>query len=175
MPFGSHSVLADITHLICLNNANSLLDVGIGNGINGAIYRNYSGFDRKLDGIEVFEQYRNPIWGVYDKVHVVDVREHETDQRYNLIIMTDVLEHFTVEDGKKVLDKLKGWLTPRGVLIVSTPAIWIEQGAACGNIHETHRSLWTVEMMSASGLRVIRTGKPCKYGHMMLIGEYTNR
>lgn len=175
MPFGSHSVLADITHLICLNNAKSMLDVGMGNGINGAVYKNYSGYDRRLVGVEVFENYRNPIWGVYNDVIIGDIRDVVIDEKFDLIIMTDVLEHFTVEDGILVIAKLKALLNRNGALLISTPGVWIVQGAAHGNIHETHLSLWDEAMMMEVGLTVIRTSAPCKYGHRMIIGEYINR
>jgi hypothetical protein len=89
---------------------------------------------------------------------------------FDLIVMTDVIEHFTKEDGVKLLNKLKAKCV-KGV-IVSTPSIWIEQGAAYGNTFETHKSLWTVKDFTDLGYGIIWDGRKDEYGHMMLIADY---
>jgi hypothetical protein len=59
--------------------------------------------------------------------------------RFDLLIMIDVLEHFTFEEGTAVL-KLCGERA-RNVLI-STPKIVDPQGTTFGNPFETHQFQW---------------------------------
>lgn len=177
MPFGSYSCLADIIHLTSLNNPNSVLDLGIGNGMNGAAIRNYCGKHVRLVGVEVFEKYRNEIWEVYNRIYTTTIEDYlnTTDEFFEVILMTDVIEHFEVDEAVSVINRLKARLKPNGALFISTPSVWIEQGAAHGNEYETHRSLWREDMFERLGFTIVRKGTPCKYGHMMIIGEYLNK
>ena len=175
MPFGSHSSLADITQLVCLNNPNSFLDLGIGNGMNGAMIRNYCGRDRLLVGVEGFGEYNNPMWSLYSKIEIKPIQEFEPSQKFDCIICSDVIEHFDKLDGIDQINKWKCWLNDNGVLIISTPAIWIEQGDVNGNSFERHRSLWSEQDFINLGFTIYRNSEPCKYGHIMIVAEYLNR
>jgi rRNA maturation protein Nop10 len=53
--------------------------------------------------------------------------------------MIDVLEHFTFEDGLKVLEECRR--CGRNILI-SVPRILSVQDETCGNPYETHRYNW---------------------------------
>lgn len=177
MPFGSHSSLADVIQLMCFCNPKSVLDIGIGNGMNGAAVRNYCGFDKTLIGVEAFGKYRNPMWDLYTKVFVQPIEDYLRDvhQLFDLVIMTDVIEHFTKPDGIRLIKKLKTRLPVMGCMLISTPAVWIEQGAAHGNEYERHRSLWTEREFIELGFTIYKDGKPCKYGHRMIVAEYLNK
>ena len=145
--------------------------------MNGAAVRNYCGKHVRLVGVEAFESYKNPMWDLYDRMYVTTIEDYlkTTDEFFDVIVMTDVLEHFEVSEGVYVLSALKKRLNPKGALFISTPSVWIEQGAAHGNVYETHKSLWTAAMLENIGFTIVRDGKPCKYGHMMLMGEYLNK
>jgi SAM-dependent methyltransferase len=195
MPIGSLSIFPEIIRLTILNAPKKILEVGIGYGINGAGIRNWYNSDVKkretvIIGIEAFPDYRNPLWDMYDAVYLEDVRRMDkipykqyregkkpaTFEQFDVIVMTDVLEHFTDEDALVVIDKLKSWLTPNGVILISTPAIWIPQEAWEGNEYETHRSFWTRGKLEALGFNVLRDEKyNDPYGHCMLLAEYLNR
>jgi len=177
MPFGSYSCLADIIHLVSLNNPGSVLDLGIGNGMNGAAVRNYCGKHVRLVGVEAWGNYNNPLWDLYNKVHINTIEEYlnKSDEFFEVILMTDVLEHFDMITGLWVIEKLKKRLTPKGCLLISTPAVWIEQGAAHGNKWEQHKSLWHEMDFQKIGMTIVRNGSECKYGHRMIIAEYLNR
>ena len=143
--------------------------------MNGAMVRNYCGFDRSLVGVEAFKDYDNPMWDLYDAIFNVPIEEYNPEKKFDCILCTDVIEHFTKEEGRNQIDRWKGWLNPKGGLFISTPSVWIEQGAAGGNKYETHRSLWTEYDFIHKGFTIYRDKKPCKYGHMMIVAEYLNR
>jgi len=175
MPVGSLSVYPELVRLVLLNNPKRILDLGIGNGMNGAGIRNWYGWECELIGVEGFEQYCNGMWDVYSKVFVMNIEDYVLkDEKFDFILMTDVIEHFNKIDGYGLIEKLKKMLNPKGCLIISTPAIWIEQGTFMGNVLETHRSLWSSDDFTDLGMTVIGTD-PCNYGHKMLIAEYLNR
>lgn len=172
MPVGSLSVYPEIVRLVLLNNPKRILDLGIGNGMNGAGIRNWYGWEAELIGVEGFEQYCNGMWDVYSKVIVTDIKDYiKQDEKFDFIVMSDVIEHFMMEDAINVISRLKEMLTPKGVLLITTPAIWFEQGAYMGNEFERHRSFWTKENFEELGFAIIGTD-PCNYGHKMLIAEF---
>lgn len=172
MPVGSLSVYPELVRLVLLNNPKRILDLGIGNGMNGAGIRNWYGWDCELIGVEGFESYCNGMWDVYSKVIVTDIQDYiNKDEVFDFILISDVIEHFDLDDAIKVINRLKEMLTPKGVLLITTPGIWIEQGAYMGNDYEIHRSFWTKEKFEELGFSIIGTD-PCNYGHKMLIAEF---
>jgi SAM-dependent methyltransferase len=182
MPIGSLSIFPEIIRLTILNAPKKILEVGIGYGINGAGIRNWYNSDvvkkkTTLIGIEPWDNYCNPLWDLYDSVIREPIQNvKKLTYKFDVIIMTDVLEHFTDEDALQVIDKLKSWLTPNGVILISTPAIWIPQEAWEGNEYETHRSFWTREKLEALGFNVLRDENyNDPLGHCMLLAEYLNR
>lgn len=179
MPIGSSMVIPYVVEQLSPRPA-SVLDLGVGFGMNGALVRQYCdrGYDWhgkpdavRLTGVEGFRDYENPVWHLYDRVFTRDIAEFVAacTLKFDLILMTDVLEHFTVEDGRKVLEDASKLLAPGGRFLVSTPGIWIEQGAVYGNEFETHRSLWTPAMLEESGFRILWDGTLTR-GQMMLVG-----
>lgn len=128
-----------------------VLDVGIGMGVVGMLLRQYldvcggrlqrDEWQLRLDGVEIFMPYRNPIWAyAYDTVHAGDAAEIlPTLGEYDLILLCDVIEHFEKEAGRALLDRC---LSKASWVVVTSPKGEYRQGAAFGNIHETHRSVW---------------------------------
>jgi len=135
----------------------SVLDVGIGFGKYGVLFREYldvsprserPGPDTapaavRIDGIEAWEPYVGPLQrAIYDRIHVGDaLAVLPSLGRYELVFAADVLEHFTRDDGERFLDAAAAHAT-LGVLVV-TPALDLEQGEVFGNPFERHRSFWT--------------------------------
>lgn len=183
MPLGSLSVFPEIIRLALLNNPKKILDVGIGYGVNGAGIRNWFNDATKrnieLVGIEPHEAYRNPNWDHYDAVMLQSLEETNVVQMvgyYDLIICTDVCEHWTLHLVEPNVNKLKSWLKPDGVILMSTPAVWIEQGAYEGNEYERHHTMWTHELFQRHGFTVLRDATyQDPLGHCMFIAEYLNR
>lgn len=178
MPIGSLSIFPEVVRIALLNNPKRVLDVGIGYGINGAGIKNwFYDFTRKeieLVGVEPWKQYDNPLWGCYNKIFHLPIEDFDYGW-FDLIVMTDVIEHFEKEEGKKQIDRLKKMLTERGTLLISTPAIFFAQGAWEGNEYENHKSAWTVQDFRELGFSVIRDGKPDHLGHQMILVEFINK
>lgn len=135
----------------------SILDIGTGFGKWGLLIREYTDirlsereperYDREnwrvqIDGIEGFPRYLTPVHDyVYDTVHVGDMRDVIEDLgRYDMILLGDVIEHIEKAEGEALLRKCLAHCS--GAVVVSTPAVFTEQGEACGNALETHRSFW---------------------------------
>lgn len=179
MPVGSFSALPYIIKGILATNPKSILDMGIGYGMNGACVRNWLEVGNEeyqviLEGIEGFKEYKNPMWDLYDKVHLMDILKFiKKDVNFDLIILTDVIEHFDKETGVKVLEWAK--VHCNKAVMVSTPAIPIEQGPYKGNEFEAHKSSWTLEDFTKLGFGVVKDGKKDKFGHLMLVVDYIKK
>lgn len=176
MPISSHALLPYVVEEMLLAQPKKVLDVGIGNGIYGALVFNYADTllkkIPKIIGVEAWEPYDNYLWRVYDEVHLKPLQEFVTHHKFELIIMMDVIEHFELKEGHKQLKRLKGMLSPGGVMIVSTPAIFVPQGAHAGNIYETHRSLWTGVDFKKIGFKALRPPNNSLFGEQMLIYKF---
>ncbi len=91
----------------------------------------------------MFKEYRNPIWEIYDKVFEGDILAFLPlfkESKYDLLFMGDVIEHFTKEEGQRILAELS--FTN---LIIITPKIVSEQEEVYNNSYEIHKSSWTTE------------------------------
>jgi SAM-dependent methyltransferase len=129
-----------------------VLDVGAGYGKFGLLCREYLGFwnspDKQrsvvVDGIEAFPAYLGSLQrSIYDNLHVGDAREllpqFPTDA-YDLVLLIDVVEHFSRADGLQILSECR---RVGKVFIVSTPRLYWSQENAWGNPYERHQSLWS--------------------------------
>lgn len=177
MPISSHAVIPYILEEVLKKNPKSVLDIGIGNGMYGALIYNYC--ETLMDqiplihGIEAWQIYRGPMWGCYDKVFVEDILDYKFTMQYDIIVMADVLEHFEQPVAMDLLDSLKQALTPGGVILISTPAIFIKQGAHMGNVFETHRCLFKPAMFEVLNYIPVRPPDETLLGEKMLIYKYT--
>ena len=185
MPIGSYSSFRDIMRQVLMHNPKTVLDIGIGHGINGAGIRNWLNVgikdnykQTKLIGVEGFKEYHSALWACYDMVYVSTIQEYldHRNQQFDCVIMTDVLEHFDKDEGNAIIKKIvDDMLNLGGILLISTPAVWIEQGAAYGNELETHRSLWHfTDFIGMPGVEIIKDGREDDMGYMMLVVKITN-
>ncbi len=187
MPIGSYSSFRDIMRQVLMHSPKIIYDLGVGHGINGAGIRNWLNVgmtsnykDTKIFGVEGFEQYRSPLWQCYDWVHVVEIIEfihHHQPCDIDCVLMTDVLEHFEKDAGLSLINRIvSNVLAPGGILLISTPAVWIEQGAAYGNELETHRSLWHfTDFIGMPGVEIIKDGREDDMGYKMLVVKITKQ
>lgn len=139
----------------------SVLDVGIGNGKYGMLIREYLDgcwFGRRYEepatwrvrliGVEPFWRYISPAHKYhYDEIHPKPIehllRDGEfTDKSFDLVLISDMIEHLPKPQGIKLLENVKDILKPTGIALVTTPNYFIKQGVVDGCKYETHKSLW---------------------------------
>jgi len=158
-----HSIPIVISFLRQINPT-SILDVGVGFGKWGFLFREYTDIVRseldpprykkenwkiKIDGIEGFPDYITPAHHyIYNNIYLGDVREVLPKLgKYDLIFMGDIIEHLPKEEGKELIrEALKH--TNR-YLILTTPRFDTKQSNVCGNELERHRSLWSAKDFKA--------------------------
>lgn len=182
MPLGCTSLIPFIAQDLYHRRPGTVLDVGCGNGLYGALVRNYCGDlepgasrQTHVVGVEGFARYCNPLWDLYDRVVNLPIEEFlsRSSESWDVIILVDVLEHFEAAAGRAVIKELKSRVNPGGVLWVGTPAIWMPQQAVFGNEFERHRSLWTAQELGAAGLQIVMLGDRDIHGNQMLLGRFT--
>jgi hypothetical protein len=138
--------------LIWAAKPNSLLDVGAGFGKYGVLAREYlelnesswrkSNWKCRIDGIEAFKEYVTDLHGiVYDHIYIGDAKDviPSLKGHYNLILLIDVLEHFSFSDGVNLLEDC---MKLADDVLVSTPLDWVAQSELFGNPYEKHKSYW---------------------------------
>ncbi len=131
----------------------TVLDIGVGFGKYGVLLREmldipFERYDKRswllrLDGIEAFTEYRNPLHEyAYNNMRYSPIEDCIDDLGvYDVILFIDILEHFPREQGFELLRKLLEHTNK--ALIVSTPIDPSPQADYMGNAYETHRSRWT--------------------------------
>jgi hypothetical protein len=162
MPSSSYSVIPAVLDLVTTVKPRTILDIGIGFGKYGALFREYldlwdtsTGYDEKsviLTGVEVCERYRSPLWGCYDEIAVGNILElpEIPGREYDLIFMGDVIEHLHENEAVELLQKLR--FTH---LLIVTPLNVSEQGAVYDNERERHVSEWRPDNLPGAQYMVL--------------------
>lgn len=166
MPTSHQSTIGPIIDILLDRAPMKILDLGIGFGKWGALMREYldwfggcweqrdfEGRHSYLVGVEVYEKYRTPLWQCYDKVFREDIFHFFSTfddfeksifyrkEIFDMTLLLDILEHFTREDGFKLLDLC---LERSQELLICTPLNSNPgtQKFAFGNKYEEHKSQW---------------------------------
>lgn len=123
-----------------------------------------------MDACEAWEPYvqQENLVSLYRRVHVMDVCDFVGSpqwQRYDVVIMGDVLEHIEAAAAAALVERV---LADCGELVVVVPYLY-EQGPEHGNPHQCHlQDDLTPEIMGVRypGLRLVDTewrgGRPFK-------------
>jgi len=158
MPSSRPNTIATVIHLVRQLKPRSILDVGVGFGKWGHLFREYTDiveaeadparYERqnwqvKIDGIEGHAAYVTEMHRyLYDQIHVGDACDLIRKlPAYDLIFMGDIIEHFEKEDGRQLLRE--AFEKCNKAVIVTTPKFETAQSERCGNELERHRSLWS--------------------------------
>lgn len=165
MPSGRTDIISPIMSAIS-NRHNShariksILEVGIGWGKWGVLFREYLGkldimrtedhWELRLDCVEICQQYIASFKvNLYNHIYPMDVRdfckEIETwaeGWTWDLITLIEVLEHMPIEDGHFVLKTL---LPYAHWIVLSTPNRMVKQPVQFFHPNEQHVSLWTID------------------------------
>jgi len=152
MPSSRYDLIPVVLNVVTQLKPKSILDVGIGFGKYGVLFREYLDLwkqdcstvhyrSTKLIGVEAFEEYNNPIYWVYDEIHFANIIEIlDKLPAVDLLFLGDVIEHFTKEDGRKLLKEIN-----YKTAIIITPIKVLEQGDVFNNKYEQHVSQWNIE------------------------------
>lgn len=156
MPTSAPYAIPVIVHAVRQMRPRSILDIGVGFGKYGMLFREYldiwnaegadelrpGGWRTRIEGVEVFPPYLTPLHEyIYDRIHVGDIRDliHGLGA-YDLIFMGDVLEHFPPDAGRELVRTLVDHAN-RCVLL-TYPRNAKRRGALLGNEAEAHHSSW---------------------------------
>lgn len=153
MPVSDYHNYSDILHIVEQIKPRRILDIGIGFGIWGVLMRQllemYEGrwpkqWNITLEGLEIYEKFRNPLWDyAYDKVVIGDAYGLLDNMgHYDLILACDVIEHFEKSRGRKLLEEM---IQHADFVILTTPISFNQPGdvQTWGDKYETHKSLWS--------------------------------
>ena len=146
MPTSDPLLLTPVVKEILALQPLSVLDIGIGNGKWGVLTREYTDIwvrrahnVVRIDGIEIFEKYRNPNWDNYNHIYIGHVSAILPKlESYDLIIFLEVLEHIEKIEALELLDVCRSKC--KTLVFSYTNSA---QGSAFGNINETHLSTWS--------------------------------
>jgi hypothetical protein len=153
MPTSNPQNISPILETVMALKPESVLDVGVGTGKMGFLLREYldlfvSGDGKtwppprrtRIDGIEAHGAYITDIHrDVYDELYIEDahhVLSRMPDRAYDLVLMIDVLEHFSVADARAVLRDIK---RIGSHILAVVPIGEREQASSYGNQYERHR------------------------------------
>lgn len=175
MPSSFHGHVSDVIDLYLKQSPKRVLDVGVGFGKWGVLFREYGDIFRgrlspkewqtSIEGVEIFEAYRNPIYDfAYSKVHYKDIQDFlkKNNSSYDFIYAGDVIEHLNKDAALEVVKQLQT-ISKTFVLSIPLTDRW-PQGEVFGNVYETHLSVWTEDelkrMFKNSKVYTNPAGKP---------------
>jgi hypothetical protein len=151
MPTSHYLQINEIIQMVNYIRPVSVLDVGVGFGKYGMLLREYLKFwspmdelnvrTGRIDGIEIFESYiTSGQKYYYDSIYIGNALDIMPKLKsYDLILIIDVLEHLSHDDGQKLLTLCQ---KKADYVIISTPIKMNVQGPAFGNEFEMHRAQW---------------------------------
>lgn len=135
-----------------LAGCGTVLDLGCGNGSNSPL----QGMALTCAlGVEIYQPYleecrRKKIHSDYIQA---DIRGIEfKDSSFDVVLMLDVLEHLTREEGRQLIGKCLIWA--RRKVIISTPNGYLWQDGYDHNPFQEHKSGWSVEDLRNLGFIV---------------------
>jgi len=156
----THPALPKILTFIPLN-VRSLLDLGCGRGIIGALCRIYRN-PRRLVGVDIFDPYLEFCrkYSFYDEVIKWDLNILPLpfkDGEFDVVTAIEVIEHLPKKSGEKLLTEMERIACKR--VIVSTPNVFFQQKNYDKNEYQIHKSLWTWRDFVSRGYKTYGVGK----------------
>ena len=138
----------------------SLIDLGCGRGIVGALMRIYRS-PRNLIGVDVFPEYLKfcSDHGFYDECLLWDLRRLPLPfkgKEFDVATCLETIEHLPKDDGERLLDELDRIAK---IVVVSTPNTFFTQPRFDGNRFQAHLSRWSVWDFSRRGYRIRGVGE----------------
>lgn len=150
MPSSYLDSVLPVMHTVIGLDPRRVLDVGPGWGKYGVMCREYLPELMVLDAVEVPEGRLRTQDTIYDEVWEIDARRFGGWGRYDLVLLIDVIEHMSKDDGHALL-----WGIQRSgpKVLVSTPKVFFEQHDD-HNPYEEHLSLWGWDDFAEHGVKL---------------------
>lgn len=160
----THAALPLILNMIP-TETKSLVDVGCGRGIIGALCRVYREPKRSI-GIDVYEPYLEfcKRFKFYDELVHWDLEEQPLtfkDKEFDVATCIEVIEHLPRGVGQRLLDELER-IAKR--VIVTTPNCFFEQAEYDQNPHQAHVSLYSHRDFRRRNYKVFGVGGMTVFG-----------
>lgn len=111
---GSHATILRILKRLPRGR---VLEIGCADGF----FSERIAFLHEVWGVEVDSEDAQKAERFCKKVYVGDIEEIEIDNKFNIVLLADVLEH--TRNPITVLKKVGDWLTENGIIILSVPNI----------------------------------------------------
>lgn len=176
MPSSFHGVISPVLTEYLNSKANSVLDVGVGFGKWGMLFREYGDVFKgryypkdwtvHITGVEPFKDYHNPLYDfAYNKVEylpIEDYLEKNPKAKFDFIYAGDVIEHLPKKKAQSIIEELKRRTKKQLVITIPLGDRW-PQGEVFGNSRESHQSTWnTSDFNTASKKQELTNpaGKP---------------
>lgn len=149
-----YQVIPNILDIVKKLNPKSILDIGVGFGKYGVLFRDLleipheryakENWQIKVDGVEACKACHNPIYDfAYNNVYYDNILTLiDTLPSYDCIILINVMEYFTKEDGLRLIEKLVDHCNKS--VIVSTPFYQNRQNNQLENKFEQNESVWSL-------------------------------
>ena len=135
----------------------SLIDVGCGRGIVGAMTRIYRS-PRRLVGVDIFQEHIDfcEKYTIYDELHRLDLRQTPLpfhDREFSVATCIETIEHLSKRHGEQLLEELR---RIADIVIVSTPSSFFRQpkNHIAHNPFQAHVSKWTVDDFKKRGYSI---------------------
>jgi len=152
MPSSHPNQIEPVVLLALSSRPKSVLDIGVGFGKYGFLAREYlelwdgrntyNNWRARVDGIEIHEDYIGPLQRmIYDDIFIGNALDvlPTVDRIYDVILLVDVLEHFSQEDAERLLVECN---RKSHAIVISTPKTFSQQDAVFDNEFERHLSVW---------------------------------
>lgn len=142
MPTSNLALWPAILNLVAECKPASVLDVGPGHGKGAVLLREYCGVGT-VDAVEAWppyaEQFKLSV--LYDHLFQEDVLSWPRSPfaMYDLVLMVEVIEHMSKEDGLALLERID---CP---VVICTPMKFFQNPEHVEIPPEKHRSLWSLE------------------------------
>jgi predicted TPR repeat methyltransferase len=150
-----HEILNAIPH-----DVKTLIDVGCGKGIVGALVRIYRNANR-LVGIDIWADYLEfcKRFNFYDELYQIDLRKMPLpfgDKEFEVATCIEVIEHLPKLEGERLLDELERIAKN---VIVSTPSRkFLNENQTEENPFQQHQSFWAINDFKKRGYKVRGAG-----------------
>jgi SAM-dependent methyltransferase len=136
-------------------NVKSVIDIGCGRGIAGAIIRIYRD-PQKLVGVDVYKPYLDfcKKMRIYTEILQWDLRNLPlpfNDSEFDLAISLEVLEHLPKVKGLLLIEELERIANQ---VIITTPTIFFKQPLYDKNPFQKHISIWRCNELKQKGYTV---------------------